>query len=287
MKLKRMSPRGAAEKILGKNSETKLLAIIVSALSIYAIGNAIGHTRTFTVPVRVTCDDESTSVLSVEPSRVTVKLRGGEKDIDELDVSRLAAELRVRSGRETDAPTKKLRVTNAGKLRCVGIAEETLKITYDSAATWTVVNFFVKPKLVGTPEQAVAVAEFPDVDQPVKLSGSKKKLDEFRLKGTRLPLEPINVEGKTGDFETETRIQIPADSGIESVEPEKVRVIVRVRSVNMPAVDTPEPVVVKDERQSDEKGADAVPEENAAPAETVSEESADGGSESGGNGRAE
>ncbi len=260
MTSKRGSLREIAKNILGKNAETKVLAAMVSALSIYAISNAIGHTRTFTVPVRVTCDDANTSVVNVEPSSVTVKLRGDEKDIDELDVSQLVAELRVRSNSETNAPTKKLHISNAGKLRCVGIAEETLKIEYDWTATWTVENFFVTPKLIGTPEQAVATVEFPETDQSVKLSGSKKKLDELRKKGTRLPLAPIDVEGKTEDFEVETAIQIPTDSGIESVDPAKVRVRVRINSMNKPADDTPEPVIVKDEKSAENR---PVSEENA------------------------
>lgn len=275
MTSKRNALREIAGKLLGKNGETKMLAVAVAALSIYAIGNAIGYTRTFTVPVHVTCDDTHTSVVDVEPATVTIKLRGDEKSIDALDVAQLSASVRVSDRAENEIPTKRLRIANLGKLRCVGIAEETIKIEYDFTASWTVTNYFVSPKLVGTPEQAVATAEFFPAEQGVTVKGSNKKLGEFRKKGLLLPLAPIDVEGKIENFEIETPIQIPADSGIESVTPDKVKVLVKISTINSSAIETPEPVIISETPAAEQPDEDEATADGAAEPAAETEETDD------------
>jgi hypothetical protein len=259
----------AARRVLGPDGDLKVLAA-AGAIVLYLLVRpvAAGIERTVSVPVRVLAASQTTTVVGIEPSSVSVTLRGTAEDFTAFDQDALHIELRPTP--EENALSDVLSVgpkdlTNGiNRLRVVAVSPSLVGVEYDFMSKIMTTNFVAKPRLLGRPIQGVASVSLP-TNLAVTVYGSVKKLGAFSAKGIRLPTDPIDVEGKTESFDAYVAIRPPEDSGITSVEPAEVPVHVEIRTraaVDADDIHVSAPILLK----SEEEPAKAEPAEPAAPA---------------------
>lgn len=222
-----------ARRVLGPDGDLKVLAVL-GALVVYGLVEplSVGIERTVSVPVRVVPTDKSVAVVGVSPATVSVTLRGTSEDFTAFDADALRVE--VATSPEKDASEDVVsvgprNVTNGlDRLRVVGVSPSLVSVEYDTVMEWNTVNLVATPRRSGAPVQGTAILSIP-TNFPLRVSGSKKKFTAFSAKGIRLPVDPVDVEGKTESFDTFSTIRPPEDSGITSLEPAAVPVHVEIR----------------------------------------------------------
>ena len=222
-----------ARRVLGPDGDLKVLAVL-AAVVVYGLVEplSVGIERTDSVPVRVVPTDKSVAVVGVSPATVAVTLRGTSEEFTAFDADALRVE--VATSPEKDASEDVLsvgprNVTNVlDRLRVVGVSPSLVSVEYDTVMEWNTVNLVATPRRSGAPVQGTAILSIP-TNFPLRVSGSKKKFTAFSAKGIRLPVDPVDVEGKTESFDTFSTIRPPEDSGITSLEPAAVPVHVEIR----------------------------------------------------------
>lgn len=221
-----------ARRALGPDGDLKVLAVL-GAVVVYGLVEPLsaGIERTVSVPVRVTPTDKSVAVVGVSPATVAVTLRGTSEEFTAFDADALRVDVATSPGRDASEDVLSVgprNVTNVlDRLRVVGVSPSLVSVEYDTVMEWDTVNLVATPRRSGAPVQGTAILSIP-TNFPLRVSGSKKKFTAFSAKGIRLPVDPVDVEGKTESFDTFSTIRPPEDSGITSLEPAAVPVHVEI-----------------------------------------------------------
>ena len=239
-------------RCLGPDGDLKVLAVVAAAI-VYGLVVAFEvpsepkDERTFPVPVRVLSQNASSAVLGPDPAFVDVTLRGPEKELAAFAADALSVELRALPRKDVLSEKLSVRKKNvrnvpkAFRIRTIEPAKVTVE--YDPMSTSQATDVIARPRLLGL-EKLRGSARISDesLDEiaglEVTIYGSMKKLNAFSEKRIRLPTDPIDVEGKTADFETVVAIRPPEDLGIAKVEPDRIKVRVEIELEKDPDSDS-------------------------------------------------
>lgn len=236
-------------RALGPNGDLKVLSVLLAALLFFLIRPfAVGNTKTFSVPVRVSSSNPYVTVVDFAPKTASVTLRGPRNKIDSFDPSQLALEIEE-AFPDTEGrvfrPLGARALRGEGDLNFLSCPVDVVRVELDYTAKWETTNLVALPQLVGRPvEGGTATVRLAD-PVSVVVKGSIRKLNEFRDAGLLLPTEPVDVEGKTKSFSETVAIKIPADSGITSVEPAAVLAYVDIAISVTNRTDTAAPDLLK------------------------------------------
>ena len=236
MKLGRKFGRGvrrACKALLGRDGDWKMLSGVVAFVIFMLIRMTIGHTGTFTAPVKVVVRAPGVALQSQDTGEVKVELKGAREDIQEFDGSRLKVEIVV-NAIEKDVRSETLRirrgeVQGAGKLRVRRVEPSEIYVRYDPESETEMK--LAPPPLSGVPLQGEASVVLKR--DAVKVKGPESQLALLLEKNIMLPTEPIDVSGKTQGFTKRVKVVPPTDSGISAVDPEEVEAEVTIKTLPM------------------------------------------------------
>jgi hypothetical protein len=239
-------------RCFGPNGDLKVLAVVAAAV-VYGLVVAREvppddkAERTISVPVRVLSKNASSVALGTDPAFVDVTLRGPEKDLAAFVADAVFVELRASPRKDVlseDLSVRRKDVRNvpaAFRIRTIAPAKVTAE--YDPMSTSRATDVIARPQLLGL-EKLRGSARISDESLDaiagceVTIYGSMKRLNAFSEKRIRLPTDPIDVEGKTADFETVVAIRPPEDLGITKVEPDRIRIRVEIELEKDPDADS-------------------------------------------------
>jgi hypothetical protein len=275
-------------RCLGPNGDLKVLAVVAAAVIYGLVARQIPADRkierSFPVQVKVISQTDSSAVLGVRPAFVDVTLRGAEKDLAAFSPDALFVELRASPRKDVLSEELSVRgkyVRNVpAPFRIRAVAPAKVTVEYDPMSASRATDVIARPQLLGL-DKLRGTARISDDSLAeiagcvVTIYGSMKRLNAFSEKRIRLPTDPIDVEGKTADFEAVVAIRPPEDLGITKVEPDRIRVRVEIELEKDPDADSirvSDPIPLAPA----EPDAPKAPEESAAK-RTEAEEAATNG----------
>jgi hypothetical protein len=210
------------KSVFVKNLTLKILAILLGALSFYAIRGAISFEVPYTVPVEVQMGP-GMAVLDKSVSSVDVTFGGSQEDLRRLDQTQLKAVVKPRETNPGGSEVVMIRpqhIVGGGNVRVVSIRPSTLTLSYDREAERDVL--VLKPKTVGAP--LMGRVELDYEPKAVKLRGPKRRLERI----SAVSCEPVDVDGRVESFTRKVPVLSPGDTWVYQIEPKEVTVEVTI-----------------------------------------------------------
>lgn len=204
-----------------ENWELKLLAVLLAALTFFAIRGATSFEERYDVPVEIKVEP-GIAILDQNPRTVDVSVRGSREDLARLDEERMKIVLRCNA---TDPKGSERLVVGRRHLEGLeGVRVERIRpsivmLTFDREAEKQVP--VAKPKVTGQP--LVGKIEIEYEPKFVTVRGPKR-----RLMIEEVYTEPIDVAGKVESFTKTVRVVPPGDTWVSRIEPSQITVNVRI-----------------------------------------------------------
>ncbi|MCO5045499.1 MAG: YbbR-like domain-containing protein [Verrucomicrobia bacterium] len=225
------------------NRGFKLIALLLAILSWYAIREFTSFTTVVRgVHVRVLVD-EGWAVLDRSVEDVDVVCRGSQSDIRYLNRDQFQVEVDLRS--RSESGTREIRLNPSsikvpGGARAINIDPPEITLTLDREGERMVA---AHAEIVGNPPDGYEVAEVVCTPSEVKLQGPQGRLAGM----TEVKTAQIDLEGRLKSFSLTRSLQPPSDLWSARVEPDRVRVDVRIveRSSSLDLTDIPVLLLVR------------------------------------------
>lgn len=212
----------AIKSVFVKNWTLKALAILLGALSFYAIRGAISFEVPYTIPIEVQMGP-GMAVLDKSITSVDVTFGGSQEDLRRLDQSQLKAVVKPRETNPGGSEMVMIRpehIVGHGKVRVLAIRPSALTLSYDREAERDVI--VLKPKTVGVP--LMGRAELDYEPKAVKLRGPKRRLAHI----SAVSCEPVDVDGRVESFTRKVAVLSPGDAWVYQIEPREITVDVTI-----------------------------------------------------------
>ncbi|MDA1043929.1 MAG: hypothetical protein O3C57_01765, partial [Verrucomicrobia bacterium] len=209
---------------LRHNWGLKILAMVLGAMTFYAIRWTTGNEKDFSVPVEIEVES-GIAVLAQDVDFVTVSVRGSQDDLLKLDTSRIRAYVRPREGEPDGLPrTVSINprdIEGAPNVSIVKIDPSELMLTFDREIETT---FSVAPPVTkGRP--LVGSVELEYTPTSVKVAGPKRRLEELKRKGLdQLQTQEVDVDGRGASFSRRAAILPPEGTLVSKIAPPEVMV---------------------------------------------------------------
>ncbi len=210
------NPFEAIKSLFVKNWTLKVLAILLGALSFYAIRGAISFEVPYTVPIEVQMGP-GMAVLDKSITSVDVTFGGSQDDLRRLDQTQLKAVVKPRETNAGGSEVVTIRsehIVGHGKVRVLSIRPSTLTLSYDREAERDVI--VLKPKMVGVP--LMGRAEIDYEPKAVKLRGPRRRLAHI----SAVSCAPVDVDGRVESFTRKVAVLSPGDAWVYQIEPREV-----------------------------------------------------------------
>jgi hypothetical protein len=209
-------------RFFSNNAGMKMLAVVLAALSFYAIRRETGLEFPYDVPLEVVVEP-GIAVLEKEPSTLEVTFRGSPEDHQQLERKRIKAVIKPKtvslSGSESVTVTPR-DIKGATGVTVVKIKPPVVTLTFDREAEKPIQ--VAKPRITGTPLIGHAEVEY---DQKlVTLRGPRLRLQGLETVST----EPIDVDGRVESFTRTVRVLSPSDKWVSEIEPGEITVRVKI-----------------------------------------------------------
>jgi YbbR domain-containing protein len=216
------------QNLLRQNWQLKLLALLLAALTYYAIRGATGYEVEYAVPVTVDVEP-GVAVLAKNPDQVQVRFRGSQDDLLKLDQKRLQALVKVREeslgGHPRPVPITERDIEGASGVAVVMVDPPEVMITFDREveATFSV----ARPATVGEPLLGKAEIQFSP--QTVTIRGPKTRIAELVAEGhDQVNADPVEVDGRVESFTKRVQVHPPGGNWASRIEPDAVTVQVNI-----------------------------------------------------------
>lgn len=210
------------KRFFSNNAGMKALALVLAALSFYAIRGITGFEIRYDVPLEVIVE-EGVAVLEKETRIVEVTFRGSPEDLRRLEQKQIKALVKPKtvalSGSES-VPITARDIKGVSGVTVVKIKPSAVVLTFDREAQKVV--HVVKPQTTGTP--LVGNAEVEYEPQEVTLRGPRLRLQGLETVST----EPIDVDGRVESFTRTIRVLSPSDKWVSEMEPDEITVYVKI-----------------------------------------------------------
>ncbi|MBN1558209.1 MAG: hypothetical protein JW951_08690 [Lentisphaerae bacterium] len=208
-------------RALANNWGLKLLALLLAALSFFAIRGATSFEERYDVPVEVKVEP-GIAILDQNPRTVEVAVRGSREDLARLDETDIRAVVRCKASDPAGSERVHIRsrdIEGVRGARIERIRPNIVMLTFDREAEKEVP--VVKPKTVGQP--LIGKAELSYEPKTVRIRGPMRRLtiDEVYT-------EPVDVSGRIESFTREVRVLPPGDTWVSRIEPSRVTVQVNI-----------------------------------------------------------
>lgn len=204
------------------NSGLKLLAIVLAALSFYAIRGATSFEVHYEIPLEVEVE-EGIAILDKNPRIVDVTFRGSQEDLRRLDQKQIKAVVHPKASDSAGSEGVSIGPSNiegVSGVKVVKIKPGIVMLTFDREDTKKVP--VAKPEITGTP----LISGKVEVDyEPrfVVIRGPKRRLTNKKIVFT----EQVNVDGCEGSFSRLVRV-LPGDTWVSKIEPSEIMVKVNL-----------------------------------------------------------
>lgn len=213
----------AVAEFFTNNAGLKALAMVLAALTFYAIRDVTGFEIRFDVPLEVAVEP-GVAILEKDTRSVEVTFRGSADDLRNLEQKQIKALIRPKaaalSGSE-NVPVSPRDIRGASGVTVVKIKPSTVTLTFDREARKVVQ--VVRPTTTGTP--LIGHAELEYDPRVVTLRGPKQRLQGLEAVLT----EPVDVDGRVESFTRTVRVLPPSDKWVSEIEPNEI--VARVRIV--------------------------------------------------------
>lgn len=218
--------RAIAKYLLG-NWQLKVLALLLGAITFYAVRGAIGYEVEYDVPVEIVVEP-GIAVLDQDPLSVRVRFRGSRQDLLHIEQKNIKVVVQPHAeapdGADKSVNISSRDVKGAGAATVVKIDPSAVRLTFDRETTSTVA--VAEPKTVGTPLVGTAQIEYHPTT--VRIRGPKLRVSELASNEGRLSTEPVEVDGRVESFTRSVRILPPAGMRISQIDPPEITVTVSI-----------------------------------------------------------
>ena len=204
---------------VAKDKEIKLLALLLAALSFYAIRGATSDQDTYDVPIEVKLE-KGIAIHAQDPPSVEVTFRGALTDLRSLRERDLKAVVRPRASNLDESERIVIGhrdIQGATGVRVVAIDPGAVTLTFDREVEKPVQ--VREPRVTGTPMIGKPVVEYDP--KSVRVRGPKRRLQDERF--VAVDTEPIDVEGRVASFSKRVKVLTPHE-WVSHVEPEEITV---------------------------------------------------------------
>lgn len=213
-----------------RDGRTKLMAAVVALVAFQIIRTNISEMETFRVRVVANQPhDGGFTVVKVEPSDVSVTLRGSRDQLrvlreDAMSVTVQARQIPANGGSETIS-LRRAQVEGIGYARVDSLEPSHVQLDYEIEGNVRLA--VARPLLVGTP--LVGTAEIGWTETNVVVRGPLTQLRTLYDNAVPLATEKIDVDGRVQSFTRRVRILPPPDIGNVSVTPSEIDVRVAIK----------------------------------------------------------
>jgi YbbR domain-containing protein len=211
-------------RAIRNNGRLKVIAIVLAALAWYIVRGITSHTAVVReVRVNVLLD-EGWAVLDRSVEEVDVICRGSQSDIRYLtrDQIRVDVDLRGRSVTgTTEVPLRPQTIKVSGGARAIAVEPPEITLTLDRMGERMVK---VRAEFVGNPPEGYELADVSIMPTEVRLQGPQGRLAAV----TEVKTVPIDLEGRLKSFSLTRALQPPSELWSARVDPDRVRVDVRI-----------------------------------------------------------
>jgi len=235
--------RRRVRRFFTRDWRLKLAALVLAALSFYAIRGLTGLEINYDVPLQVEVG-KGVAILERETQTVQVTFRGSPEDLRRLEQKRLKAVLRPREvvleGSET-VPVGPRNIEGASGVTVVKVKPSAVALTFDREEEKLV--SVEPPQTTGTP--LIGRAELSYEPKSVTVRGPHLRLEKLESVTT----EPVDVDGRVEPFSRTVRVLRPSDAWEPVIEPAEITVRVdivkeivtrKIENVPVLAIVTPE-----------------------------------------------
>ncbi len=210
------NPLDVIKSVFVKNWTLKVLAVLLGALSFYAIRGAISFEVPYRAPIEVQMGP-GMAVLDKSITSVEVTFGGSQEDLRRIDQSQLKAVVKPRETNPGGSEVVTIRpehIVGQGKVRVLSIRPSTLTLSYDREAERDVI--VLKPKAVGVP--LMGRAEIDYEPKAVRLRGPKRRLAHI----SAVSCEPVDVDGRVESFTRKVKVLSPGDAWVYQIDPPEI-----------------------------------------------------------------
>ena len=204
------------------NWNLKLSAVLLAALTYYAIRGATGFEVTYEVPLEIKVQ-KGIAILDQDARQVEVTFRGTQDDVRQLDQRLIKAVIDVR-GKEASGSREiaihPRDIEGHSGTTVVKIHPSVATVFLDHEAEKEVP--VAKPKTIGKP--LVGKAEVDYEPKSVVIRGPERRLTEQYVVLT----EPVDVDGRVESFTKRVHVLPPSDTWLSSIDPSEINVRVTI-----------------------------------------------------------
>jgi len=206
-----------------ENGITKLLALLLATITIYAIQSVTNQLDEFEIPIVVKVD-KGVAVLKQDAKTAYITCRGSIEDLRRLDVGQLKIiaapkTTGIAGGERVPIGPRNVEGWTRG-VQIVKVRPDIVTVNFGREIEKQV--GIAKPETVGTP--LLGKVEIDYEPKLATIRGPKSKLVDRKI----LRTEPIDVDGAVDSFSEEVRILSEDATGVWDVEPAEVTVHVSI-----------------------------------------------------------
>jgi len=213
---------GKIKDFFMNNVGMKVLAMILAALSFYAIQGRDTYEIRYDVPLEVIVE-KGVAILEKETRTLEVTFRGSPEDVRQLEQKQIKAVVKPKTvslnGSE-NVPVTPRDIKGASGVTVVKIKPSSVMLTFDREAEKVVQ--VAKPKTTGT--TLIGHAELEYEPRDVRLRGPRLRLQGIATVST----EPVDVDGRVESFTRTVRVLSPSDKWVFEMEPHEITVRVKI-----------------------------------------------------------
>jgi len=206
-----------------EHGQLKLLAVVLAALSFYAIRGATSDEDAFEIPVEVKVE-RGIAILSQNPRTVIVTMRGSKEDLRQLDRKEIKAVVRAKAG-QTHGSKAMVSISpgnieGVSRARVIKIRPGLVSLTFDREARKRLK--VDEPKTIGVP--LIGKVEIDYEPKSVLIHGSELGLRDKDI----VTAEPIDVDGRVQSFTKRVKVLPPGDTWVSEIHPSEISVQVNI-----------------------------------------------------------
>ncbi|MBT3193444.1 MAG: hypothetical protein HN341_12915 [Verrucomicrobia bacterium] len=206
-----------------ENRVTKLLALLLAIMTVYAIQRITNQLEDFEIPIVVEVDD-GVAVLRQDAKTAYITCRGSLDDLRRLDIRQLRCvvspkETGVAGGERVPIGPRNVQGWSRG-VQIIKVSPDVVVVDFDREIEKLV--GVAKPETVGKPLLGKAEVDYdPKI---VRIRGPLSKLEDRNI----LRTEPINVEDAVDSFTKRVKVLSEGESDVWEIEPAEVTVRVSI-----------------------------------------------------------
>lgn len=208
-----------------RNKGLKLAALVLAVLTWYYIRDITSFEEQISdIPLQITVPD-GTAIKELSTPTVTVRFRGSEADLRNLDKTQIRVQKQVRPEISDQNPVLELRpadVSSPRAVRAIAVSPSEVKVTLDREKSKTV---RVEVTMLGELPEGYVMEDFRWSPEEVTILGPEQALKEIELVRTT----PLDLSGRIRSFSDNVALTAPPGLPMARMLDQQIRVSFTVR----------------------------------------------------------